>query len=112
MRPLTSVFASILVAIAALAGVKAAFAQSAGEWADSADIWRATCGYCHDGALVGPELFERDLSLEVVRDWVRRGNGAMPSFPASEIGEEELQALTEWINRQKPTTQRENAKTQ
>ncbi len=77
----------------------AAHAQSAGEWASSAQLWRATCGYCHDGKLA-PELRGAGLSAQAIESAVRRGPKAMPSFAPSVIGAEDLERLAEWIRLQ------------
>lgn len=60
-------------------------------------IYDRTCGYCH-GHNVGPIILGRDLPASVVSAFVRTGNGAMPAFKPTEITDEELQALSEWIS--------------
>ncbi len=77
----------------------AAHAQSAGEWASSAKLWRDTCGYCHDGKLA-PELRGAGVSTQAIASAVRRGPNAMPTFAPSEISDQELQQLAEWIQAQ------------
>ena len=60
-------------------------------------IYDRTCGYCH-GHNVGPIILGRKLPAEVIATFVRHGNGAMPAFKPTEITNEELDALAEWIS--------------
>jgi mono/diheme cytochrome c family protein len=92
-----------LIAALALAACAAAHAQSAGEWASGAQLWRDTCRYCHEGKLA-PELRGAGLDAQAVARAVRHGPGAMPSFLPSEISDQDLERLAAWIRVQpKPT---------
>lgn len=55
------------------------------------------CGYCH-GHNIGPVLKGRNLPPEHIEFMVRRGMGAMPAFKVTNISDEELKALAEWIS--------------
>jgi mono/diheme cytochrome c family protein len=59
-------------------------------------IYRTTCAYCH-GHNVGPVIRGRGLEPEVVRHFVRNGQGAMPPFRPTEVSPAELEALASWI---------------
>ncbi|WP_328805046.1 c-type cytochrome [Parasphingopyxis marina] len=59
-------------------------------------IYARVCGYCH-GANVGPVLLGRGLPAETIHAIVRNGMNAMPAFRESEITDDELQALAQWI---------------
>ncbi len=89
----------LVIALALALYAAAAHAQSAGEWASSAKLWRETCGYCHDGKLA-PELRGAGVPTQAVVSAVRRGPNAMPTFAPSEISDQELEQLAEWIQAQ------------
>ena len=93
---LASVFG--LGAVLAFPGAQA---QSAGEWGSPAQLWRATCSYCHDNG-VARELRGAGLTPQAVATAVRGGPKAMPSFTSSQISDHELQQLAEWMSTQKP----------
>ena len=78
----------------------AAEAQSAGEWRSSEQLWRATCAYCHNEH-VAPELRGSALTAQVITGAVRGGPKAMPSFAGSQISDNELNALADWLIHQK-----------
>lgn len=59
-------------------------------------IYDRTCGYCH-GHNVGPIILGRQLPAAVTAAIVRGGNGAMPAFKPTEITNQELAALAQWI---------------
>lgn len=60
-------------------------------------IYDNVCGYCH-GKNVGPIILGRKLPAESVKLFVRTGFGAMPAFKPTEITDEELDALAQWIS--------------
>ncbi len=93
MRP-AAVFA---LALASTAGfVTGARAQAAGQWRGPEHVWESTCGYCH-GAGVAPELRGRGLPPALIKKIVREGYAAMPPFHPSELGDQDLAALADWI---------------
>lgn len=93
--------AAAAVALAAAgASIRPALAQSAGEWSGSEQLWRATCRYCHDGK-VATELRGAGLAPQAIVTAVRTGPKAMPSFTASQISDQELEQLAQWVSSQK-----------
>jgi mono/diheme cytochrome c family protein len=88
------------VGIATIVACPGAHAQSAGGWASPAQLWRATCSYCHDNG-VARELRGAGLTPQAVATAVRVGPKAMPSFTASQISDRELEQLAEWMSMQK-----------
>lgn len=60
-------------------------------------IYDRTCGYCH-GHNVAPIILGRQLPAAVVAALVRSGQGAMPAFKPTEITNQELAALAQWIS--------------
>ena len=65
-------------------------------WKDGAEIYAKICAYCHE-AQVGPQIRNRDLSAAYIRAVVRNGNRAMPAFRPSEIDDESLVKLADFI---------------
>ncbi|SFU33014.1 Cytochrome C oxidase, cbb3-type, subunit III [Nitrosomonas eutropha] len=66
-------------------------------WKDGAEIYTKVCAYCHE-TNVGPQILNRQLPAVYVRAIVRNGNRAMPPFRASEIDDESLEKLTNFIS--------------
>ncbi|HTW38254.1 MAG TPA: cytochrome c [Steroidobacteraceae bacterium] len=87
------------VAVACLLAT-AARAQSAGEWRSSHELWRRTCGYCHNDR-VARELRGTGISAPLLISAVRSGPGGMPSFAPSEVSDAELEQLAQWIAAQR-----------
>ncbi|MGH8227212.1 MAG: c-type cytochrome [Steroidobacteraceae bacterium] len=85
--------------IAMGAAASPASAQAAGEWANSAQVYKDTCRYCHDGKLA-PILLGAGLSRQAIVAAVRRGPGGMPSFPPAELSDRELEQLARWVRAQ------------
>lgn len=67
-------------------------------WKDGAEVYAKVCGYCHD-AQVGPQILGRDLPAAYIHAVVRNGNRAMPAFRPSEIDDESLAKLAEYISK-------------
>ena len=67
-------------------------------WKDGAEIYAKVCGYCHE-AQVGPQIRGRDLPAAYIHAVVRNGNRAMPAFRPSEIDDESLAKLAEYISK-------------
>lgn len=59
-------------------------------------VYASTCGYCH-GHNVGPIILGENIPAETVTAFVRKGQGAMPAFRQTEISDQELKALSDWI---------------
>lgn len=87
-----------LVGVSVLAVSERASAQATYEVQPRAPqfIYDRTCGYCH-GHNVGPVILGRRLPAVVVSAMVRSGQGAMPAFKPTEITNQELAALSAWI---------------
>lgn len=67
-------------------------------WKDGAEIYAKICAYCHE-AHVGPQIRNRELPAEYIRAVVRNGNRAMPAFRPSEIDDESLIKLADFISK-------------
>ena len=63
-------------------------------------VYASTCGYCH-GHNVGPIILGENIPAETVTAFVRKGQGAMPAFRQTEISDQELKALSKWIEASK-----------
>ncbi|MDL1866809.1 cytochrome c [Betaproteobacteria bacterium PRO4] len=66
-------------------------------WKEGAQIYEKICAYCHE-ANVGPQIRNRDLPAVYVRAIVRNGSRAMPAFRSSEIDDESLAKLADFIS--------------
>jgi mono/diheme cytochrome c family protein len=69
------------------------------KWKNGAEVYAKICGYCHEDGKVGPRILNRQLPPAYIRAVVRNGNRAMPSFRFSEIDEESLARLAEYISK-------------
>lgn len=95
---------ALMLSIAVVAGITGDSATAATEvtagrgfkWRDGAEVYSKVCGYCHEGQ-VGPRILGRELPPEYTRGVVRNGNRAMPAFRPSEIDDESLAKLAEYI---------------
>ncbi|MBX3617254.1 c-type cytochrome [Nitrosomonas sp.] len=67
-------------------------------WKDGAEIYAKICAYCHE-AHVGPQIRNRELPSEYIRRVVRNGNRAMPAFRPSEVDDESLIKLADFISK-------------
>lgn len=65
------------------------------------DAYRKICGYCHERAIVGPELKGRGLPPEFFTIMARNGFNAMPAFPASFIDDKLLREVGEYLAKSK-----------
>jgi len=74
----------------------AAFGQAAGQWRDSAHIWRSLCRYCHETS-IAPALFGLALPDTVTITTVRTGHNGMPAFTSTQVNDAELRALAQWM---------------
>ena len=102
VRTVTALMLSISVAAAMMADIARAAAETSTakgfRWRDAAEVYSKVCSYCHESQ-VGPRLFGRELPPEYTRAIVRNGNRAMPPFRSSEIDDESLAKLAEYIQR-------------
>ena len=99
-RPLSIVAGLGMLAAVGLAAGQAdsARAQATYEVAPRAPeyLYARTCGYCH-GHNVAPIIRGRNLPAPVTVAMVRAGQGAMPAFKPTEITNQELEALAQWL---------------
>jgi mono/diheme cytochrome c family protein len=102
VRTVTALILSISVGVAMMADIAPAAAETNPEkgfrWGNGAEVYSKVCSYCHEGQ-VGPRLFGRELPPEYTRTIVRNGSKAMPPFRPSEIDDESLAKLAEYIQR-------------
>jgi mono/diheme cytochrome c family protein len=84
------------LAILVLGVPAAACGQSAGQWRDSAHIWRSLCRYCH-ATTIAPPLLGLPLPTQLTITTVRGGRNAMPAFTSTQINDAELRDLAIWI---------------
>lgn len=100
-----------IVSVAMTAGTD--IAEAAGEaaspggfkWKDGAEVYQKVCIYCHEDGKVGPELFGRSIAPAYTQQIVRNGLRAMPAFRSTEIDDDSLVKLADFIFRQKKPLQ-------
>jgi mono/diheme cytochrome c family protein len=97
-----TVFMSGLILTASFGGVMGAdqnnVSQAGFAWKDGAEIYKKICALCHETA-IGPVLRGRDLDPLYITLIVRNGSRAMPAFRASEIDDESLKTLAEYVSK-------------
>ena len=71
--------------------------QSNFRWKDGPEVYAKVCSYCHDQQ-IGPVIRGRSLPPAYISAVVRNGNRAMPAFRASEIDDESLKKVAEYIS--------------
>ena len=91
-----------LLAVGVAAGAAWADSQHAPEqgfaWKDGAEVYKKVCALCHDTA-VGPVILGRGHDPAYIQLIVRHGNRAMPAFRASEIDDQSLEKLSEYVSK-------------
>lgn len=101
-KALATVVLTALVAVAMLVGVARAAPQPAPEqsfaWKDGEEVYKKICALCHDTE-VGPTIRGRGLDPTYIQLIVRHGNRAMPAFRASEIDDQSLEKLAEYVSK-------------
>jgi 4-cresol dehydrogenase (hydroxylating) cytochrome subunit len=98
LTPIVLVF--VLDAIAQVAPENPAPASAPGaKWKNGAEVYAKICGYCHEDGKVGPVILGRQLPPAYIHAVVRNGSRAMPPFRFSEIDEESLAKLAEYISK-------------
>lgn len=94
-----------VVAVGLAAGVAGAAPKEAHQpgfaWKDGAEVYAKICALCHDTA-VGPTIRGRGLDPTYIQLIVRHGNRAMPAFRASEIDDQSLEKLAEYVSKAEP----------
>lgn len=96
----------VILALAVAGGIAASTAGAASEqtaepgfrWKDGAEVYRKICAFCHE-TKVGPVIRGRSLDPTYITFIVRQGNRAMPAFRASEIDDESLEKLAEYVSK-------------
>lgn len=61
------------------------------------ELYGLVCAHCHE-TRIGPDLKGRTLPVATVKHFVRYGNRAMPAWRPSEISDQELQRLADWVH--------------
>lgn len=91
-----------LAAVAVVAGAAWAAPQQPTKqgfaWKDGAEVYAKICALCHEST-VGPALRGRALDPTYIKLIVRHGNRAMPAFRASEIDDQALEQLAEYVSK-------------
>ena len=67
-------------------------------WKDGAEVYKKVCALCHDTD-VGPAILGRGHDPLYIRLIVRNGSRAMPAFRASEIDDQSLEKLSEYVSK-------------
>jgi mono/diheme cytochrome c family protein len=64
-------------------------------------LYMKHCNGCHPlgGGGLGPSLADKPLPTLVIKTQVRRGYGPMPAFDEAALTDEELDAVTAYVNR-------------
>ena len=101
-RMASALILTSLVVMANLAGVAWAMPQespaSGFAWKDGAEVYAKVCALCHD-TTIGPVLRDRDLAPNYIKRIVRCGKRAMPAFRSSEIDDQSLEKLAEYVSK-------------
>ena len=91
-----------LIVIASLTGATGAgqhdVSQAGFAWKDGAEVYTKICALCH-GTSVGPTILGRSLDPTYIQLIVRHGSRAMPAFRASEIDDQSLEQLAEYVSK-------------
>lgn len=97
-----AVLVSALIVTASHTGAMGAdqkeVAQAGFAWKDGAEVYTKICALCHE-TTIGPVLRGRDLDPLYIRLMVRNGSRAMPAFRASEIDDQSLEKLSEYVSK-------------
>ncbi|MGC3976703.1 MAG: cytochrome c [Nitrospira sp.] len=73
-------------------------AQDGFAWKDGEEVYKKICALCHE-TKVGPAVRGRGLDPTYIQLIVRHGNRAMPAFRASEIDDQSLEKLAEYVSK-------------
>lgn len=92
--PRHAALVSAALALALASG--AALADSTGKWTSGKEVYDKVCGYCHEPSPgLAPNI--RGAHPRDVRERVRTGHRAMPPFRPSEIDEQALAQLIDFL---------------
>ncbi len=90
-----------LIVMANFTGVMGAgqkdVSQAGFNWKDGAEVYTKICALCHETS-VGPTIRGRSLDPIYIQLMVRHGSRAMPAFRASEIDDQSLEKLAEYVS--------------
>ena len=93
---------AVLTAVGVVPSIAWAGPQQAPElgfaWKDGAEVYTKVCALCHD-TKVAPVLRGRNLDPTYIQLIVRNGSRAMPAFRLSEIDDQILEKLAEYISK-------------
>lgn len=85
-----------LVATALLTASAGTVAEGGGKWKDGKEVYDKVCGYCHEPKPgIAPNI--RGAHPREVRERVRNGHRAMPAFRHSEIDDQALAQLVDYL---------------
>lgn len=104
--PISTLAALLFLAVLSAVGFMASIASAAPqktpelgfEWKDGAEVYGKVCGLCHE-TKVGPALRGRGLDPLYIKIFVRNGLRAMPAFRSSEIDDESLEKVAEYVSK-------------
>jgi mono/diheme cytochrome c family protein len=88
----------IVMATGAMGADQKDVSQAGFSWKDGAEVYTKICALCHETA-VGPALRGRGLDPLYINLIVRNGSRAMPAFRASEIDDQSLEKLAEYVSK-------------
>jgi 4-cresol dehydrogenase (hydroxylating) cytochrome subunit len=78
-------------------GISTAAAQSDGAWNNGEQVYAKVCGHCHEIG-VGPVLKGRELPPDTFTTIARQGLVRMPAFRSSEIDDQALAAVAQYLS--------------
>lgn len=91
-RRIAALFGGLALALAA----GGAQADSSGKWTSGKEVYDKVCGYCHElKTSIGPDI--RGKNANDIRERVRKGHRAMPAFRQSEIDDQALALLIDYL---------------
>ncbi len=73
-------------------------AQEGYAWKDGAEVYQKLCALCHE-TKIGPVILGRGHDPLLISYMVRHGNRAMPAFRESEIDDQTLEKLAEYVSK-------------
>ena len=79
--------------------VRSAFVPTDSTVARGEQVFKKSCDYCHPGgaAGLGPSLNNKPAPAFAIRFQVRHGLGAMPAFDSTQISENDLRAIADYL---------------
>lgn len=96
----TAVVLAVLAAVGVVESIAWAGPHQVSEqgfaWKDGGAVYQKVCALCHE-TKVGPVILGQNLDSAYIQMVVRQGNEAMPAFRASEIDDQTLQKLAEYV---------------